>query len=124
MKYLIILLVLVSIVTMSCKKNPTEVETESGLKNYQITVQIHGSLPIDFEGSITSPLGTYPLLGRTPSDYKDNSIIVPLEGIFVSVWKAQSSGTLTLRLIDQADNSILDSNQTSKAHDVINVNFP
>ena len=99
-KFLVMLLTLVSIVTVSCKKNiPTEPAPAPKLE-YKITAEIRGSIPINYYGSLFIHGEQYPLTGTTPDDYTGFTIFVLTESIGVAVAKSQATGTLSVALRD------------------------
>ena len=122
-KYLIIFLVLVSIATVSCKKNsPVEPEPTPVLY-YRIVAEIRGSIPIYYEGWLLEEgEEPVPIWGTTPADflsYGPDTLVIG-----AGIYKTESAGILSITLRNQANNKVLDYAETAKAYVTISVWFP
>lgn len=119
MKYVIILLVLVCIATVSCKKGPTG----PTVTQYAITIDVQGSESINFYGTIFKSGSGTSIDGITPKQWSA-SLKVPGENLSVIVTKDQASGKLQISFRDQANGKLLASGETSAAFGSIQISFP
>lgn len=114
-----VLLVLLCVIAISCgKKSATEPTTQ-----YAIWIEVDGSEPIEFSGTISAPSSTFDISGTTPRTWS-TAVTVPGEALSATVTKNQSSGTIYLRFVDQSNNKLLASGQTSAAFGSVTISFP
>jgi len=107
------------VIAISCRKKPSS----EPATQYAIWIEVDGSEPIVFSGTISAPSSTFDISGITPKTWS-TAVTVPGEALFATVTKDQSTGTIYLRFVDLSNNKLLASGQTSAAFGSVTISFP